>query len=163
MTKLPNDDQLLAHYRRNLTDKQIAAMYGCTVQAVNLRLNRLGIERKPHSNTATALLEQAWPTAVYRRSRFTHFSRARRLWVFIRRNLGDPALSARQLHESLAFEHHIREHYVVLDLDLTQSNPWVFRPRLHLDEDLVIRWPEDRPKPSLRELEALRLPAAPWE
>ncbi|WP_326773021.1 hypothetical protein [Streptomyces sp. NBC_01445] len=129
---------------------------------MNLRLTCLGIERKPHSNAASALIAQAWPRADYKRHEITRFSLAHKLWVFIRRNLGAP-LTEKQLHQSLAFERYIREHHVVLDLDLPQSNPWVFRPRLHQDESLVIRWPEDRPKPSLRDLDPLRLPMEPRE
>ncbi|WTU55590.1 hypothetical protein OHB53_09425 [Streptomyces sp. NBC_00056] len=56
---------------------------------MNLRLTCLGIERKPHSNAASTLIAQAWPRADHKRDEITRFSLARKLWVFIRRNLGD--------------------------------------------------------------------------
>src|SRR5690349_8690797 len=97
MTKLPENSVILDLYKAGRTDVEIAALYDVTVQAVNYRLNALGIARKPESNTATAILEAAWPSAETGRTKFTSRARARRLWAFMRWRLGDKTLTVQQL------------------------------------------------------------------
>jgi hypothetical protein len=161
MTKLPDNATLLRFYREGLADAEIAKAYGCTVQAVNLRWAKLGIERRPWSNAATAIIEAAWPTAEYRRARFTQLNRARDLWAFMRWRLGDPTLSARQLHDAQRFITYVREHDVVLGLDVELSSPWVWLPRQEEDGRLILRWPKDRELPKSSHLEAITLPDEP--
>nr|WTB30305.1 hypothetical protein OG781_13150 [Streptomyces sp. NBC_00830] len=160
MTKLPDNETLLRFYREGLSDKEIATAYDVTVSAVNLRFTKLGIERKPWSNTATAIMEAAWPSAEFRRSRFTNYNRARDLYSFMRWQLGDPTLSERQLHNAKLFAKYVRDHDVVLtlDLDLEQQSPWVWVPREGQDGRLVLRWPEGREMPRGPHMAALTLP-----
>lgn len=67
MSKLPDNDTLRRFYREGLSDKEIAQAYGCSVQAVNARYTAIGIERKPYSNIAAAILEAAWPREEFDR------------------------------------------------------------------------------------------------
>ncbi|MEU8948768.1 hypothetical protein [Streptomyces sp. NPDC048489] len=160
MTKLPENSVILDLYKAGLSDAEIGDMYGATSAAVNYRLNLLGIERKPQSNLATAILEAAWPSAETVRTKFTNRTKARRLFAFMRWRLGDETLTAQQLDAAQRFMAYIVQYEVVLDLDGTQEgNPWVWLPRLPEDGRLVIRWPADREMPKGPHLEAISLPA----
>ncbi|MGW5773096.1 hypothetical protein ACWEVY_28585 [Streptomyces longwoodensis] len=160
MTKLPENPELLKLYRNGASDKEIAEQFGATVQAVNLRLAALGIRRAPFRTQAKEILEAAWPSAETRRTEFVHLNRARDLYAFLRRQLGDSGLSATQLKAAERFERMIRENDSVLDLQPDNpEGPWVLVPRRPSDGRLVIRWPEGRQLPTGDQLKALSLPA----
>ncbi|MFF4557179.1 hypothetical protein [Streptomyces sp. NPDC001422] len=160
MTKLPDNEALRSLVNRGFSNAQIAEMYDVTVQGVNFRLSNMGIQRKPWSNTATAIMEQAWPSAETGRSKHTNSNAARRLWAYVRYRLGDPQLSERQKSDAVKFQAYVEKHAVVLHLDSSREvSPWVFVPRMPADGRLVIRWPEGREKPLGAHLEAISLPA----
>ncbi|WP_326827417.1 hypothetical protein [Streptomyces sp. NBC_01751] len=162
MTKLPDNPELLKLYRNGFSDKEIAEMFGATVQAVNLRLSALGIKRAPYRTAAKEILEAAWPSSETRRTEFVHLNRARDLYVFLRRQLGDRALTKMQLTAAARFERLIRDNEAVLDLQPdAPDGPWVLVPRKPSDGAMVIRWPEGRELPDGKLREALDLPAAP--
>lgn len=164
MTKLPDNDKLMRYYREGISDKQIAETYDVTVQAVNNRYKKMGIEKKPWSNTATAIVDAAWPAAELGRSRFTHLNRARELYSFIRWRLGDDTLTERQLSRVRHFAQYSQENEVVLTLDPESETPWIWVPRTADDGRLVMRWPEGRELPVGPHLEAISLPpAAEWQ
>jgi len=52
MTKLPDNPELLKLYRNGFSDKEISEEFGVTVQAVNLRLQAMGIKRAPFRTVA---------------------------------------------------------------------------------------------------------------
>ncbi|NEC21165.1 hypothetical protein [Streptomyces parvus] len=159
MAKLPDNVTLRRLFREGLTDLQIAKAYGCTPAAVNARYGIVMNEpRKPWSNTASAILEAAWPREEFERQKFTRFNRARDLTTFIRWRLGDPTLTERQLLRARNFTKHQKRNGVVLTLDWSKDNPWVFLPREPSDGELVIRWPEGRELPKGPHLEAISLP-----
>lgn len=160
MTKLPENPELLKLYRNGWSDKEIAEEFDATVQAVNLRLQALGIKRAPFRSMATQILEAAWPAEETRRSEFHHLNRAKDLYTFLRRQLGDKGLTANQLRGAARFERMIRTGDVVLDLQPdAPDGPWVLVPRVPSDGHMVIRWPEGRELPTGELREALDLPA----
>ncbi|MFF9653070.1 hypothetical protein [Streptomyces sp. NPDC014622] len=161
MTKLPENPDLLKLYRNGYSDKEISEMFGVTVQAVNLRLSALGIKRAPFRTSAKEILEAAWPSAETRRTEFVHLNRARDLYAFLRRQLGDTGLTKTQLAAAARFERLIRTKTAVLDLQPdAPDGPWVLIPRSPSDGCMVIRWPEGRGLPPGKLREALNLPAA---
>ncbi|MFD4608291.1 hypothetical protein ACFWOT_09265 [Streptomyces sp. NPDC058440] len=161
MGSLPDNSTLLKFYRDGLSDAEIAEAYGVSVQAVNKRFARMDIERKPWTNTATAILNTAWPTTKdFKRSEYTHLNRARSLFAFMRWRLGDPTLTDRQLREAERFGMYVRTKKVVLGFDLSSKNPWVWLPREESDGNLVLRWPEGRETPLGPHLAAITLPDA---
>ncbi|MET8403477.1 hypothetical protein [Streptomyces sp900116325] len=161
MTKLPDNDTLRRFFHEGLSDKKIAQTYGCSVQAVNARFTQMGLERKPYSNVATAILGAAWPREEFDRSKFTRFNRARDLSTFMRWRLGDPTLTENQLLRANAFMKYLERRNVVLTLDWSKDNPWVYMPREPADGRVVIRWPEGQELPRGPHLEAISLPSAP--
>jgi len=163
MTKLPDNDTLRRYFREGLSDKEIAQAFGCSVQAVNMRFAAMGIERKPYSNTAAAILEVAWPRDEFDRSKFTRFNRARDLATFIRWRLGDPDLTPRQHERVEKFTRHLEKEGLVLAIDWDRDNPWVYVPREPQDGRLVVRWPTGREMPRGPHLEAITLPPVPAE
>ncbi|KIE24711.1 hypothetical protein LK08_22740 [Streptomyces sp. MUSC 125] len=163
MTKLPDNEVLRQHYYADgLSDKQIATMYGCTVQAVNQRFGSMEppIQRKPWTNKATAILEAAFPTRPgFKRSEYTHLHRARSLYAFMRWRLGDPTLSARQVGDAQRFARYARDNHVILGFDPERrENPWQWLPREDSDGDLLLRWPAGREMPKEPHLKAITLP-----
>ncbi|MFB7440621.1 hypothetical protein ACFC01_20050 [Streptomyces mirabilis] len=60
MTKLPDNPELLKLYRNGFSDKEIAVQFDVTVQAVNMRLQQMGIKRAPFRTMAKEILEAAW-------------------------------------------------------------------------------------------------------
>lgn len=163
MTKLPDNDTLRRYFREGLSDKQIANAFGCSVQAVNVRFVAMGIERKPYSNTAAAILEAGWPREEFDRNKFTRFNRARDLATFIRWRLGDPDLTDRQHERVEKFTRNLERNDFVLAIDWAKDNPWVYVPREPRDGRRVIRWPEGRELPRGPHLEAITLPPVPVE
>ncbi|NEB42531.1 hypothetical protein [Streptomyces sp. SID14515] len=70
-------------------------------------------------------------------------------------------MTERQLLRARNFTKHQKRDGVVLTLDWSKDNPWVFLPREPSDGELVIRWPEGRELPKGPHLEAISLPPAP--
>lgn len=164
MTKLPENPELLKLYRNGFSNKEIAEQFDVTVQAVDWRLSNLGIKRAPFRNSAKEILEAAWPSAETRRTEFIHLNRARDLYAFLRRQLGDTGLTKTQLGSAARFERMVRDGDAVLDLQPdSPEGPWVLVPRLPSDERMVLRWPEGRPVPNGKLREALDLPDEPEE
>lgn len=162
MAKLPKNPELLKLYRNGFSDKEIADMFDVTVQAVNLRLSALGVQRAPFRNSAIKILETAWPSEETRRTEFTHLNRARDLFSFLRWRLGDAGLTKRQLADAARFERIIRNGNVVMDLQPdAKGGPWVLLPREPSDGRMVIRWPEGRELPTGELRKALDLPEEP--
>ncbi|MEV0470731.1 hypothetical protein [Streptomyces prunicolor] len=162
MTKLPENPELMKLYRNGLSDKEIAERFDVTVQAVNLRFSALGIKRAPFRTSAKEILEAAWPSTETRRTEFVHLNRARDLYAYLRRQLGDKTLTPNQLNAAARFERMIREGEVVLDLQPdSDEGPWALVPRLPSDGRMVIRWPEGRELPTGKLREALNLPNDP--
>ncbi|MFB8131557.1 hypothetical protein [Streptomyces mirabilis] len=159
MTKLPDNPELLKLYRNGFSDKEIAVQFDVTVQAVNMRLQQMGIKRAPFRTTAKEILEAAWPSIETRRGEFIHLNRARDLYAFLRRQLRDPALTKNQRTAGERFERLIKEHNAVLDLQPGMpGGPWVLLPREPSDGRMVIRWPEGRELPAEELRAALDLP-----
>jgi hypothetical protein len=162
MTKLPDNPELLKLYRNGFSDKEIAVQFDVTVQAVNLRLQQMGIKRAPFRAVAKEILEAAWPSTETRRGEFIHLNRARDLYAFLRRQLGDPALTRNQRTAAERFDRLIRSQDVVMDLQPdAPGGPWVLLPRKPSDGRMVIRWPEGRDLPKGELRAALDLPDEP--
>ncbi|WP_055523430.1 hypothetical protein [Streptomyces graminilatus] len=164
MTKLPDNPALLKLYRNGKSDKEIAAMFDVSFQAVNKRLREMGIWRAPFKAQAQDILEHVWPKAETQRTKFMRLNRARDLFYFLRRRLGDKALTELEMRGSERFEALIREGDVVLALmPNAPEGPWVLEPRLDSDGRMVIRWPEGRPPlADEKHRAALDLPLKPW-
>ncbi|MFE1988847.1 hypothetical protein [Streptomyces mirabilis] len=126
MTKLPDNPELLKLYRNGFSDKEISVQFDVTVQAVNMRLQQMGIKRAPFRTMTKEILEAAWPSIETRRGEFIHLNRARDLYAFLRRQLRDPALTKNQRTAAERFERLIKEHNAVLDLQPGMpGGPWV--------------------------------------
>ncbi|MFF2426140.1 hypothetical protein [Streptomyces mirabilis] len=159
MTKLPENPELLKLHRNGFSDKEIAVQFDVTVQAVNMRLQQMGIKRAPFRTMAKKILEAAWPSIETRRGEFIHLNRARDLYAFLRRQLRDPALTKNQRTAAERFERLIKEHNAVLDLQPGMpGGPHVLLPREPSDGRMVIRWPEGRELPAEEFRAALDLP-----
>ncbi|MFC9591509.1 hypothetical protein ACFTUC_17175 [Streptomyces sp. NPDC056944] len=158
MAKLPDDETLRKYFRDGLSDREIADMHGCSYQAVNLRFTKMGLERKPYKNIASAILEAAWPSSQYSREKF-RFNRVRDLTSYMRWRLGDPNLTEKQRERAEYFMGRLRGEGEILALVWSEENPWVYLPREPSDGRLVIRWPADRELPKGLHLEAISLPA----
>ncbi|MEU6765891.1 hypothetical protein ABZ916_25650 [Streptomyces sp. NPDC046853] len=160
MAKLPDNDVLRGLFRDGLTDKQIAAAYGCSIAAVNARFQKMGLQRKPFSNTATAILEAGWPAKEFSRSRFNNQNTARTLYAFLRWRLGDPTLTTQQLARVRVLASRMEAKGTILELawDEEGEQPWTFVPRKESDGRLVVRWPEGRELPKGPHLDAITLP-----
>ncbi|WP_340376589.1 hypothetical protein U5640_16725 [Streptomyces sp. SS7] len=163
MTKLPANPELLKLYRNGKSDKEIAAMFDVSFQAVNKRLKLMGIRRAPFKSQAQEILEHVWPNDETRRIDFMRLNRARDLFYFLRSRLGDKTLSDAEAKGAERFEALIREGNVVLNLRPdVPGEPWVLEPRLESDGRMVIRWPEGRDLlEDERHRAALELPAEP--
>lgn len=149
-------------YRGGMTDKEIAALFDVTPQAVNKRFKLIGVRRAPYKVIVTEILESIWPADDYNRPAFSHLSRAKSLYVYLRKRLGDDSLSPRQVKEAILFERGIRERNVVLHLDPLWDQPWQYVAREECDGLLVVRWPPDSERLTGPYLEALCLPDEPW-
>ncbi|MFK0231229.1 hypothetical protein ACIQUL_36300 [Streptomyces sp. NPDC090303] len=159
MRKLPEDEILRRHvFQDGLSDKEIAGIYGCSPQAVNMRLKKIGIERMPYSNTAAAILDAAWPRADYDRVKFHRNNPSRDLTVFMRWRLGDDSLTERQRDRIQRFVGRLERDGTVLALVWGEENPWVYVAREPSDGRRVVRWPQGRELPRGPHLEAITLP-----
>lgn len=72
-------------------------------------------------------------------------------------------MTQRQFQRAAAFLAHLERNNLVLSIDWSKDNPWVFLPREPSDGRRVIRWPEGREMPKGPHLEAISLPLAPVE
>ncbi|MFJ7907515.1 hypothetical protein [Kitasatospora sp. NPDC096204] len=79
------------------------------------------------------------------------------LRVWMRHQQGDE-LSDRQVRAAINFERRIRLGNEVLVYLPESEAGFRFDQRLPSDGDLVVRWPDDRPTPSVRAVEMLALP-----
>jgi Zn-dependent peptidase ImmA (M78 family) len=158
-TLLPPDHELVKLYHRDVSDKEIAKEYGVTVQAVNKRLSKLGLFRKPISKQVNEALATRW--SIWAPKEGTgHHNRysAKALKVWLRRRLGDDTLSKAQLLLAERWERRLREHNEVLCYDPDTVDGWYYRPRTPQDGNRVIDWPKAIPFPDERFRRALELP-----
>jgi hypothetical protein len=161
MTKLPDNPELLKLYRDGLSDVEIAEMYDVTYQAVNLRLNAMGIRRAPFRAKVAEILESAWPIEEAGRGEYVEKGRHRDLCSFLRLRLGDSGITVRQREGAERFERALKQGAYVMDFRPGLAEPFPYVPREASDGRLVIRWPEGRELPEGELLEALYLPEEP--
>lgn len=156
---LPTDAVLVKLFHLGVPDKKIADDYGVTVQAVNKRMVKLGLHRKPVSRQVNEYLAHRWKvrTTTDRDSHHMRYS-AKMLRVWLRRQLGDQTLSVNQLKKADEWERRLRRDGVVLCYDPDTVDGWYYRHRHKKDGRLVIDWPEDLPFPDERFRKALELP-----
>lgn len=159
------DAILVKAYHLGRSDKEIAKEYGITVQAVNKRLRKLGLARwtRP-THEVKEWLAYRWDVKASASGGLeSHHQRysAKRLKVWLRRQLGDDTLSAQQLVQADQWERRIRARNEVLCYDPNRAEGWYYRPRRPSDGNLVIDWPRDLPFPDDRFKKALELPPEP--
>lgn len=140
-SKLPSDDVLMDYYHEGMTDREIADLHHCTVQAVNKRFHKMGVTRlSPENTRANALIRHRWPDIYYSQDSDSHHaadaSKALRVWL--RRRLGDKTLTAKQVGMADRWERGLRERNEVL---YYSSEGWFYRARRPKDGQRVIDWP----------------------
>ncbi|MET8702722.1 hypothetical protein ABZW10_28250 [Kitasatospora sp. NPDC004723] len=159
--KLPSDSELSERFIKGKTDSEIAAEFGTTRQAVSYQRNKLGFQVRPFVTRANDIISRVWKVQVLPDSQpgshhQTSLSQSLRVWL--RLQLGDPSLSARQRQAAINFETRLREQHVVLVYDPDGGFDLV--PREPTDGDSVIRWPDQRPRDP-EAVKYLSLPGAP--
>lgn len=164
MAKLPSDAEMSRLFVLGRTNKEIAEEYDVTPQAVDFRLRKLGLYRQPEVAEANRLIGLAW-TLKQQRGAGSHqvMSALQYLRLWLRLQLGDPNLSQRQRENAVNFEARVRRDNVVLDYQPETVKGFFYVARKPEDDGLVIRWPEDRPKPSSKDLDYFRLPITPTD
>jgi hypothetical protein len=160
---LPDDPVLVRLFHKGVSDKQIADEYHVSVQAVNKRLTRLGLRRKPVSRQVSEYLSVRWKVHTVPRGGTSHHNlySARRLREWLRLRLGDDQLSDEQKHRAQVWEERLRREGLVLCYDPEREDGWYYRPRTPADGRLAIDWPEDLPFPDERFRKALEIPPEP--
>lgn len=156
------DALLVKLYHLGKSDAEIAEEYEITVQAVNKRLNKMGLTRRTKPNRqVNEWLAYRWDIKASKvggpDSHHQRYS-AKRLKVWLRMRLGDDTLSDRQRLEAQQWERRIRTEGLVLCYDRDRPEGWYYRLRLPSDGRLVIDWPEGLPFPDERFKRALELP-----
>jgi hypothetical protein len=157
-SKLPSDDVLMDYYHEGLTDREIATLHHCTVQAVNKRFHKMGVTRlSPENTRVNALIRHRWPGIYYSQESDSHHaadaSKALRVWL--RRRLGDKTLTKNQVGMADRWERGIRERNEVLCYG---PEGWSYRPRKKKDGQRVIDWPESMHYSDKALVELLDLP-----
>lgn len=163
MTALPSDSILMKLFHQKTTDRELAEIYGVTVQAVNMRIVGLGLRRRPFSQEANRLITQRWSIKPAKETSHHKAHAIKALRIYLRKRLGDTDLSAKQVRLADAWETGLRSRNEVLCYDRDTEAGWFYRPRRPEDGRLVIDWPEDMPRPERVDLEALELPETPAE
>jgi hypothetical protein len=165
MSKLPSDAELTKLFvLGQMNNREIADTYGVTPQAVNKRFQKLGLERRPFSNDASAEIAKVWRVHATQEAGSHHAMfpiQSLRLWLRLR--LGDRELSNRQRRDALNFEKRVREKNVVLAYDPDKEKPWSWEARQSRDDRLVVRYPYEKGSPPLADLKLFRLPDVPSE
>lgn len=162
VSALPTDAVLVKLFHLGVPDRKIAEDYGVTVQAVNKRMVKLGLYRKPVSRQVNEYLAHRWKIYTTQGADSHHLRySAKALKVWLRRRLGDDKLSAKQLKMADQWENRLRERGEVLCYDPATDGGWYYRPREERDGCLVIDWPESLPFPDDKFRKALQLPREP--
>lgn len=162
VTKLPDNHQINKLLSQRYTPEQIAAMYGATPRAVNLRLNTMGVIRRGPQAGALKYLPWDLPDSggLEKLAATSPFRGLKRL-MEIRLGLPGRAHTAysrallRKLDQGLV---------LVYNADVCRL---VYEPRNPKDRlgggshvPLVIRWPEGRRPPTVEQQRLLAMPTA---
>lgn len=156
--RLPSDRELLELVEEGLTDRDIAEMYGVTVQAVNKRLRKLGVNRRSQGMLRTnALINHRWTVYVSTDADSHHHaypSKMLRLWL--RLQLGDKTVKPEDARMAAAWARELRDRGEVLCYDRVKG--WFYRPRRLTDGKRAIDWPAGLKYHDQGALDALDLP-----
>lgn len=161
--RLPADDDLVDLYHQGLSDREIADMFGVTVQAVNKRWRKMGMSRlTPENHRVNDLIRFRW-NVYYTKDSDSHHapdaSKALRVWL--RRRLGDKELSQDQVAMAERWERGLRERSEVLCYVEGEGGGWYYRPRRPQDGQRVIDWPDSLNYPDRELVDLLDLPQEP--
>ncbi|TFV32309.1 hypothetical protein E4K10_18305 [Streptomyces sp. T1317-0309] len=89
MAKLPDNETLRKLFERSLSNRAIAEHYGVTVQAVNFRLAKMGLQRRPKVNQASVIIGAVWKVEAHNRTGSHHsLEAAKMLRLWMRKQLG---------------------------------------------------------------------------
>ncbi|MGK5496379.1 hypothetical protein [Streptomyces sp. URMC 125] len=149
MAVLPGNAELAKLFNQGLSDQQIANRYGTTRQAVNLRLQNMGLRRTPEMIVKVNDLVP-WNVKSVRDEEGPGHHTAyplETLKLYLRRRLGDPDMSKRQLADARRFLKRLRKHpALILDYDRSRSTGFFWRERTPEDCALILAWPAHVPK-----------------
>ncbi|MFH8346773.1 hypothetical protein [Streptomyces sp. NPDC018045] len=158
MTKLPTDATLRKLFHLGVSDKKIAEQYDVSVQAVNKRMRKMDLHRKPIATEVTDVLNRAWSVKSVEGPESHHSRRAMKgLKYFLRQQLGDQ-LTENQKQYVRNLLARVEAEGVVLDYDRDSVEGIVFRPRQPEDGRRILRWPVGIDLPEPRLLAAMDLP-----
>jgi len=159
--QLPDDADLVKMFHLGRTNREIAEAYGVTVQAVDQRYAAMGLQRRPIVNQVAHLLAPL--QIISHNTGESHHNEwsMRLLRVYLRRQLGDRTLTEKQLNQARVFEEKIRDKGLILCYYRERHRGWVYEPRAASDGAMVVRWPEDAPRPEGNALRVLSLPCEP--
>lgn len=159
--RLPADDELVGLYHAGLSDREIAEMYGVTVQGVNRRWRKMGMSRlSPENHRVNDLIRVRWTIRSSKDSdshHAAHPSKALRAWL--RWRLGDKTLSREQVQLGRAWADELRERGEVLCYNRDIEGGWYYRRRTPEDGQRVIDWPDSLNYPDKELVALLELPA----
>ncbi|MGG2462853.1 hypothetical protein ACO0M4_24050 [Streptomyces sp. RGM 3693] len=158
MTKLPSDAELAKMFHLGVLDADIAEQYGATVQAVNKRLVKMGLRKKPIAVRVNELVKSIWDVKTSRSGPSHHNAYIlKNLKVYMRVQLGDTASETQRREADWLIGRLIREG-VVIDYDPETEEGWAYVPRKPQDGRRIIRWPEGTALPAADLQRAMELP-----
>lgn len=153
------DPLLVKYFHMGRTDREIAEQYKISVAAVSKRRMKLGLVRKPVSRQVNEALAERWKIWSPKEGTGHHNAySAKALKVWLRMQLGDTSLSAKQQELAWQWENKLRVSNQVLCYDPDTPEGWFYRPRKPEDGRRVIDWPGELPYPSEGFKKALDLP-----
>jgi transcriptional regulator with XRE-family HTH domain len=161
-TKHLSDAALIELFHEGVSDKDIAAEFGITVQAVSKRRLQLHLPRKSTAQKVAASLRVRWKL----RNTQDADSHSRkyanmRLREWLRYRYGDKDLSEDQIRLAKGWVRERMEQQDVLCYNPDLEEPFYYRARRPEDGRLLIDWPADLPFPSTRFKQALQIPLEP--
>ncbi|MGW1867935.1 hypothetical protein ACWCPS_20490 [Streptomyces mauvecolor] len=159
MTKLPSDAELAKLFHLGVTDADIAEQYGATVQAVNKRLVRMELRKKPIAVRVNELVKSIWPDIKTSRSGPSHHNAyiLKNLKVYMRVQLGDTVSETQRREADWLIGRLVRDG-VVIDYDPASDEGWAYVRRESTDGRRIVRWPAGKELPEGDLQNAMELP-----
>lgn len=149
------DDSLLLRERdfEGLTLEEIAARHNVTKAAVSKAFTKMG---RPFGGNAAMDFREIIPWSITRAHQSLDASVRLRSHIKVRSGLEVPESAQRRLEN---WWQRMRDEKTVLTYSQNEASPWHYVPREVSDGDMIVRWPEDMPPPTMRQRTLLTLPS----
>ncbi|MFG2228017.1 hypothetical protein [Streptomyces sp. NPDC048644] len=157
MTKLPSDAELTKLFHLGVSDIDLADEYGVSVQAVNKRMVRMGLRKKPIALRVNELVKSIWDVKTSRSGPSHHNAYVlKNLKIYMRGRLGDRVSETQRRDADWLIGRLIRDN-TVIDYAGAEGG-WRYVPRDPSDGRRVLRWPAGKPLPEADLQRAMELP-----